>query len=66
MSQEIGNFLADSLLKPIGEGQGQQHGRYADDSCRDRQPDDKPWEGTLPVKGDAPGYKSCYIQMGCY
>ena len=66
MSPEIEYFLADRVLEPIGKGECEQHGGYADHRRRDRQPYDKPGKGPLPVKSDASGYKGCYIQSAWF
>ena len=63
MSPEVKDLLTDCKLKPVGEGQGQDHRPYADHGRRDRQPDDESGEGSLPVKGDSTGYEGCGIQI---
>jgi hypothetical protein len=62
MSPEVKDLLTDCKLKPVGECQGEDHRSHADHGRGDRQPDDKPGEGSFPVKGDSTGNEGCGIQ----
>jgi hypothetical protein len=62
MPPETEYFLADGVLKAIGNGHGHYHNGHAEHRGRRGQPDNKPGKRFLPVKGDAFCYETGYAQ----